>query len=100
MTPKLMLRDGFKDLSISHSCIACGTKKEGRWLYEIVTDTDRSRDTIVSGLKLWDVALESISSAKGLAERLVGKTVQVKEGRIVVPQEIDEIWAENGKRGI
>lgn len=82
-----MLRNGFKDLSISHTCVACGTAEEGLWLYEIETDTDLSRDSIVKGLQMWGVALEDANSAKALAEKLVDRAVTIKDGRIIIPED-------------
>lgn len=82
-----MLRNGFKDLTISHTCVACGTAEEGLWLYEIETDTIKSRDSIIRGLHMWGATLEDINSARTLTEKLVGKPVEIKNGKIVVPQE-------------
>ena len=81
-----MLRDGFKDLNVQYTCIACGTKTEGKWVYEIETDTNLDKDEIIKGLNMWSAVEKDMTSARELVEKLVGKATSIKKGRIFVPE--------------
>lgn len=71
LTPDYMLENGFRGIPIKFRCIAPGAKDDGRWLYEIDTDTIESRDVIVEGLQMWGAHLKStIEKTKELAEKL------------------------------
>lgn len=71
LTPSYMLDDGFRGIPVEYKCLGGGVKDDGRWLYEIETDTIEHRDTILEGLKMWGGHLTSSpEKAKELAEKL------------------------------
>ena len=85
LTPKYMLQSGFVGMPLKYKNIANNPKIDGRWLYEIETDTEEYRDVILEGLKMWGVHLKSLESAKLLAEMLLGKEVTIEGDRLVMP---------------
>lgn len=71
LTPRYMLEDGFRGIPILFKCLGGGIKDDGRWLYEIETDTIEHRDVIVEGLSAWGGHLVSTpNKAKELAEKI------------------------------
>lgn len=86
LSPKYMLNNGFRNLPLSWECICSGTETDGRWLYEIETDTLEHRDVILEGLQMWGVHLKTLKSAKVLAEKLLNrKDVVVLKDKLVIP---------------
>lgn len=74
-------------MPIEHRCIANGHSDDGRWLYEIKTDTPEHQEVILEGLQMWGVHLKTLASAKALADRLTNVvwTVDTVAGNILPP---------------
>ena len=85
LSPKYMLRSGFVGMPLKFKCIASNPKNDGRWLYEIETDTEEYKDVILEGLRMWGVHLKTLNSAKSLAEKLIGKTIEIDGDRLCMP---------------
>jgi hypothetical protein len=79
-----VLNTGFRGLPVTWKCIANGTTDDGRWLYEIETDTIEHQEVILEGLQMWGVHLKTLTSAKELAEKLLGTEVVVDKDKIFV----------------
>lgn len=81
LTPNYILEDGFRGIPLVFKCLGGGIKDDGRWLYEIETDTIEHKDTILEGLKMWGVHLvSSPQKAKELSEKInLGRVYDVDE---------------------
>ena len=87
LSPKHQLARGFKDIPLSFKCLGSGHSTDGRWLYEIETDTLEHRDVILEGLQMWGAHLKTLDSAKALADKLTGVvwTINTTRGKIIPP---------------
>ena len=87
LTPKYMLNTGFCGIIIKSKCIGNGTSTDGRWLYEIETDTLEHREVILEGLQMWAVHLKTPESAMILAKKLLGRDdITIERDCIVIPK--------------
>ena len=87
LSPKLHLGNGFKGIPVVFKCIGNGHAEDGRWLYEIETDTLEHQDIILEGLQMWGAHLKTLDSAKALADKLTGIvwTINTTRGKIIPP---------------
>lgn len=87
LTPKYMLSDGFPGVIHNWRCLLNGTKKDGRWLYEIEVESVEHRDVVIEGLKAWGGHLKTLSSAidtaNSLSER---KDITYNGEKIFIPE--------------
>lgn len=77
-----MLKDGFRGIPLSFTCLGTSQVDDGRWLYEIETDTLEHQQVILEGLSAWGVHLiSSLEKAKELAEKLnPGSVFEIDDG--------------------
>lgn len=87
LSPKHHLNSGFKGLPLNWKCLCGGANDDGRWLYEIETDTLEHRDIILEGLQMWGAHLKTLDSAKALAEKLTNTiwSIDTVAGKIIPP---------------
>lgn len=87
MTPKSHLNSGFKGIPLNWKCIGSGNNDDGRWLYEIETDTLEHQEVILEGLQMWGVHLKTLDSAKALADKLTNQVwiINITAGKIIPP---------------
>lgn len=90
LTPKQMLNSGFRGIFLKWKCVANGIQDDGRWLYEIETDTQEHRDVVLEGLQAWGVHLKTLNSAKELVEKLTKRTdIAIISGRLSIKEHED-----------
>jgi len=95
LTPKYALRDSFPGLVLSWRSIVSATKEDGRWLYEIETDTIEHRDVILEGLQMWGCHLkDEIKTIKLFCKLARRCDSSFKDGRLHIP-EVDKIMEVN-----
>ena len=82
-----MLQTGFRGIPLEFKCIASGASDDGRWLYEIETDSIESRDVIIEGLAAWGAHLKTDVSALELATKLSKRAdVSFQNGKVHFPE--------------
>lgn len=87
LTPKQMLNNGFRNIPLKWNCVFPGADDDGRWLYEIETDTLEHQEVILEGLQAWGVHLKTLESAKLLLEKLSGRTdISIAGDKLCIPQ--------------
>lgn len=92
LTPKYMLNDGFRGIPITWKCLASNIKDDGRYLYEIETDTLEHQEVILEGLQLWAAHLKTLKSTEILAKKLLNrKDLTIKEDKLIIPILRDEL---------
>ena len=92
VSPKYMLNNGFKGMTVNWKCVVPGANDDGRWMYEIETDTLEHQEVVVEGLQMWGAHLKTLESAKLLAEKLTGRVdITIEFGKLVFPNVKDEI---------
>lgn len=85
LSPKYMLNEGFKGIPIKWKSIANAISNDGRWLYEIETDTIEHRDVILEGLQMWGVHLKTLESAKIFVKKLLNIDVTISPDKLIFP---------------
>jgi len=87
LTPKYALRDSFPGLVLSWRSIISATKEDGRWLYEIETDTIEHRDVIIEGLQMWGCHLKDEIKTVELFSKLSKRNdSSFKNGKLNIPE--------------
>lgn len=86
LTPKETLNNGFRNIPLKWCCVSPGVEDDGRWLYEIETDTLEYQEVILEGLQMWGVHLKTLESAKLLLEKLSGRNdISIVGDKLYIP---------------